>query len=213
MSHYFILQYPYQVVQIALCQNGTIIESITEHKFDAIRLTIPNMQTLLNKYNLALKDIAFFGVNVGPGPYNTLRGLLTMINGIHFAIKTPIISLNGLELLEIEYSSTNSIVLFHAFANHLFYRMKIENNIIKGGASITEIIDLINKVSTTSPIIALGNGAQMHKNILQQKTNLVFPDPIPEFNSVQILAQKSFEKFQHNQYSAEFLKPVYFDEL
>ncbi len=213
MSHYFIVQYPYQAVQIALCQNGTIIEEMTEHKFDAMRTTIPNMQTLLSKHNLALQDITFFGVNVGPGPYNTLRGLLTMINGIAYAIKIPMVSMNGLELLELEYPSTNSIVLLHAFANHLFYRMKTGDIVVQGGASITEIIDLINKVSTTSPIIALGNGAQMHKNVLLQKTNLIFADSIPEFNSLHILAQKSFEKFKRNECSTGFLKPAYFDEL
>ena len=49
MQHYFILQYPYETIQISLCQNGKIIQSLTEHKFNAIRSTIPNIQILLTQ--------------------------------------------------------------------------------------------------------------------------------------------------------------------
>src|SRR5271170_8040917 len=108
MSHYIILQYPYESIQIALCKNGSILEQITEHKFNAIRSTIPNIQILLQKHNLTLADIACIGVNIGPGPYNTLRALLTMANGIHFAAKTPLISANALELLSQEYPEQNN---------------------------------------------------------------------------------------------------------
>src|SRR3990167_2550140 len=124
MQHYLILQYPYDTIQIALCQQGKIIQEITEHKFNAIRRTIPNMQALLDQHNLKLSEISCIGVNVGPGPYNTLRALLTMANGIHFASGVPLVGLSALDLLADQYPQQNTLVFFQAFADHVFYQFK-----------------------------------------------------------------------------------------
>ena len=64
MSHSIILQYPYETIQIGLCQNDQIISTVTEHKFNAIRLTIPHIQTLLKQQNLTLKDLNFVAVKI-----------------------------------------------------------------------------------------------------------------------------------------------------
>ena len=60
MSYSLIAQYPYETIDIALCQNGNIISSIVLHKFDATAQTIPAIIQLLNKQNLTLSDISFF---------------------------------------------------------------------------------------------------------------------------------------------------------
>lgn len=214
MQHYFILQYPYETIQISLCQNGKIIQSITEHKFNAIKSTIPHIQALLTQHNLELSDIACIGINVGPGPYNTLRALLTMANGIKFAAKIPLISMSALELLEQEYHSQNSLVILQAFADHVFYRMNINQTILQGGCNMTMLLELINQQHTSTPIIALGNGAQKYKELLMQHTKkLLFLDPIPDFNSMEILAQTVNQKLIHKTFDHDYVKPIYFEDI
>jgi tRNA threonylcarbamoyl adenosine modification protein YeaZ len=214
MNHYLVLQYPYETIQIALCNNGTILQQCTEHKFKAIGSTIPNIQALLKAQNLTLSDIKFIAINVGPGPYNTLRALLTMVNGIHFVTKIPIISISALQLLELEHPSKNSLVILQAFADNVFYRLKIDGKITESGCSIHQLIDLINQESTTEKILTLGNGAQVNQELLAKSTtNLIFSDPIPAFNSLQILASTSYAVFENKAFNNAYAKPIYFDDL
>ncbi|MBP6892111.1 tRNA (adenosine(37)-N6)-threonylcarbamoyltransferase complex dimerization subunit type 1 TsaB [Candidatus Babeliales bacterium] len=215
MQHYLILQYPYETVQIALCQNGNIIQEITEHKHNAVRAIIPNIQAILDQHNLKLTDIFCIGVNVGPGPYNTLRALLTMANGIHFAAQTPLINSSALQLLESEIQTNNSLVIFHAFLGHVFYRMKHDKKIDEGGCEITELIKIINAQKFSSPLLTVGNGAIMHKQMLLDECgkNLVFSEQIPAFNSVQTLAHATYEKLQKKDFAKNYAQPIYFDNI
>lgn len=214
MQHYLILQYPYETVQIALCQQGKILQSVTEHKHNAIRATIPNIQALLEQHKLKLQNISCIGVNIGPGPYNTLRALLTMANGINFVAKTPLISLNALQLLELENKAENSLILLHAFLNNIFYRMKIGNQIQEGACEISELIKIIQQQKIESSILAIGNSTTQHKKILlDQCKNVIFPKEIPAFNSLEILAKQTYQKLKMKGFDTSYVKPIYFEDL
>lgn len=214
MQHYLILQYPYETIQIALCQQGKIITSVMEHKHNAIRATISNIQVLLDQRNLKLSAISCIGVNVGPGPYNTLRAILTMVNGIHFAAKIPLISLNALNLLEFENTTENGLVILHAFLNHVFYRMKVDKIITQGSCEISQLIKIINERKIKETILACGNGATLHKKLLlDQCNNIIFAQPIPAFNSLEILAAQTYEKLKNKVFDDSYVKPIYFEDL
>ncbi|HSW75522.1 MAG TPA: tRNA (adenosine(37)-N6)-threonylcarbamoyltransferase complex dimerization subunit type 1 TsaB [Candidatus Saccharimonadales bacterium] len=260
MQPYIILQYPYETIQVALCSHGKILTKVQEHKFNAIALTIPHIDSMLKTHNIALKDLQCIGVNVGPGPYNTLRALLTMANGIHFASGLPLVGLSALDLLSDEYSDCNTLVIFQAFADHVFYQFKMQEKKERGACSIDELIRIIAnneflntgsrtcppKFSTsldTSPtrsgtlgtndnlartnegwisgmtkeesFLALGNGAQLYQKKLVEAVGdkLIFPDIIPAFNSLETIAQKTFEKIEANQFETGYLKPIYFEDL
>lgn len=212
MPYSFILQYPYETIEIALCKNGTILDSVTEHKFNAVRATIPNMQALLKQHKITLDDINFIGINIGPGPYNTLRALLTMANGINFAKKIPLISASALTLIHQEHTYPNSVAIFQAFADHIFYSIQTQNSYSQGACSIQELTKVISKYS--EEFTALGNGAIRYKDFLiKNTTNIIFPDQIPNFSSLQILATKTYESFVKNSYESTFAKPIYFEDL
>jgi len=213
MPPYIILQYPYDTIQIALCDNGNILTQTKEHKFNAIKSTIPHIQSMISNQNLSLKDLTFIGVNVGPGPYNTLRALLTMANGIHFASHVPLIGLNALDLLGSEYPGQNNLVILQAFADHVFYQFNADSGNQSGACLITELIEKIN--NQPAPLLALGNGAHMYKEKLQSATQgkLIFPDKVPLFNSLETLAKKSFELFLQDPTKKKYLKPIYFEDL
>ncbi|MCX5923293.1 MAG: tRNA (adenosine(37)-N6)-threonylcarbamoyltransferase complex dimerization subunit type 1 TsaB [Candidatus Dependentiae bacterium] len=213
MLPYIILQYPYDKIEVALCDNGNIIQLAQEHKFNAIKSTIPHISSMLENHNLKLSDLKFIGVNVGPGPYNTLRALLTMANGIHFASKIPLIKLTALELLSLEHENENTLIIFQAFADNVFYQYKENTKTKTGACSINQLIEKLNKQSTV--FLALGNGAQMYKEKLQKHAgnNVTFPSTIPLFNSIESMAKKSLDLFLQNKLETDYLKPIYFEDL
>ncbi|MCX5923823.1 MAG: tRNA (adenosine(37)-N6)-threonylcarbamoyltransferase complex dimerization subunit type 1 TsaB [Candidatus Dependentiae bacterium] len=213
MQPYIILQYPYETIQIALCNQGQILTCVQEHKFNAIALTIPHINSILAEHNLTLKDLQCIGVNVGPGPYNTLRALLTMANGINFASGVALVGLSALDLLTAEHPNQNTLIIFQAFADHVFYQFNEQATKEQGACSVNELIKLITTKS--SSFLVLGNGAQMYqKRLIEAAPNkLIFPDCIPAFNSLETLAAKTFEKNEANQFEPGYLKPIYFEDF
>lgn len=209
MKDYLILQYPYEFTQVALCQKGKIVDSIEENKFNAVKMAIPNIEALLERNNITLKDIEFIGVNTGPGPYNTLRALITTTNGIHFVNKKPLVSLSAIDLLLSEHQEQSTLAILNAFAGHVFYGFNTPDKKEQGYCSIDNLIQKINKQS--EQLLLIGNGAQMHtqKLLHDAKNNIIIPSNVPAFNSLETLAQHAYEAYNNKQIEPSYLKPKY----
>ncbi len=206
--NYLILQYPYNFIEIALCHNGSIIASAQEDKLHAITRTVPLINKLLKNQNWSIQNIDFIGVNTGPGPYNTLRSLITTANGIHFAQNTPLINLQAIDLLLSE-SSTPSLAILNAFANHVFYGFKTSTNNEQGYCSINTLITKINQHH--EKLLLIGNAAQLHQTLLEEKAKkqIIFPNVSIPFNSLQTLAQHAYKKANLQEFAPSYLLPQY----
>lgn len=211
MPYHLIVQYPYETVDIGLCQNAKVLNSISLHKFDAISKTIPSIQALLDSEYLKLSDISFFGANIGPGPYNTLRAILTMLNGIHTINKIPLIGLNALDLVSQEIKKQNYIVVLNAFENHLFYKLHNNSQTLYGASSVAEIINIINLQQDA--LIIQGNGAIKYHDQFKNCPKIIYPAEIIPFNTLETLAHASYSKFIQNDFTIGYLKPTYFEDL
>lgn len=211
MHYSLIIQYPYESIDIALCQNGLIIESISLHKFDAISKTIPTMVQFLASKNLQLSDLSFLGANVGPGPYNTLRAILTMLNGIHTVNKIPLMSLNALDLISQEITEKNYFIGLNAFENHIFYKLQNNSEISYGANSLTEIINIIN--TQKDNLVIHGNSAIKYQKEFTSSKKIIYPEEIALFNRLDTLAASSYAQFIKNGPFSDYLKPVYFEDL
>lgn len=211
MPYSIIVQYPYEKIEVALCKDGNIIDLITIHKFDATAKTIPAIIQLLDTQNLKLSDISFFGINIGPGPYNTLRAILTMINGIIRVNPVPLVTINALDLLEQEIKEENSLILLNAFENHVFYTIKTNLHKEQGASSLAYLEKIIKEQKT--PLIIQGNGAIKYEPELKGWKNIIWPEEIIPFNKPNTLAMATFEKFKNNGFGDQYLKPVYFEDL
>ena len=209
MKPYLILQYPYEYIEIALCYNGTIKDFVKESKLAAIQFTIPHIDQLLKQNNLSIKDLSFIAVNTGPGPYNTLRALITTANGINFVSKIPLINSCALDLLFLEYPNCNSVAVLNAFAQHVFYAFNTEQNKERGYCSIEQFISKINR--QPEPIILLGNGAILYQKRLLQEAgkNIIFYENTPLFNSLEILAKSSYQDYKSKKFMSSYLVPKY----
>ena len=209
MKPYLILQYPYSHIEIALCRNGKIIKEVRESKFKSIELTIPHIQEILSSENLTVHDISFIAVNTGPGPYNTLRSLITTANGIHFVQKTPLIDACALDLLLSESDDNNTIAILNAFSNHIFYALKNGTKIEHGYCSVENLTHKINQ--QTEPIKLIGNGAIIYKEIIRKncEDNAIFPAAIPDFNSLKTLAEFAYAQYSNKRIDLSYLMPKY----
>lgn len=208
MKPYLILQYPYEYIEVALCNAGSITTSIRESKLAAVQLTIPHIDELLNQHNVSIKDLAFIAVNTGPGPYNTLRALITTANGIHFISKVPLINSCALDLLTSEHSSYPTLAILNAFAQHVFYAFNTPQRKEQGYCSINQLIEKIN--DQEEQLLLLGNGAILYqKQLLHEARNIVFLEKTPLFNSIETLAKKAYDDFVAKKFSGSYLMPRY----
>lgn len=205
---YLILQYPYDTIQIAICSKGKILAQVEESKLHAVSLTIPHIQQLLEQENISLENISFIAVNTGPGPYNSLRSLITTANGIHFTKKTPLISLSALDLLLREQESP-SLAILNAFANHVFYGFSTPTNKEQGYCSIESLIQKINQ--QTESLNLCGNAVTLHQKIILEKakSEVIIPKNMKRFNSLEILAQKAYQAYQEKNFELSYLMPKY----
>lgn len=209
MKPYLILQYPYEHIEIALCSQGKIDRSVKESKLAAVQLTIPHIDQLLEQANLLVKDLSFIAVNTGPGPYNTLRALITTANGIHFAQKIPLISGCGLDLLLKEQPQSPSLVIFNAFAQHVFYAFNTAQSKERGYCSIEQLIKKIMRQD--EELLLLGNGAVLYqKQLLHEvKHKIIFHEQTLLFNSLEIFAKQAYEDFNAKKAAPSYLMPKY----
>lgn len=211
MKHYITIQYPYDYIEISLCEQKKILETIKINKFKAIELLIPSIQELLKKYDVSLFSISGIGVNTGPGPLNTLRCILTTMNGLYFSKKVRLIGFNALHLLLLEYNYTPTIALLNAFSDHVYYGIKEKTIITTGSCSISELIAIIKK---KEPHIyhLIGNGIILHEDILKEElSNIKIPITLPLFNSMQTLAEETYKTLQHSSIHETYLFPTYLD--
>lgn len=209
MKPYLILQYPYEYIEIALCSRGKVSNSIQESKLTAVQFTIPHIDQLLKQENLSIKDLAFIAVNTGPGPYNTLRALITTANGIHFVQKIPLINGCALDLLHNQHPEHPSLVVLNAFAQHVFYAFNTEQSKEQGYCSIEQLIKKIN--CQTEPLILLGNGAILYqKQLLHEARNkIIFQENTPLFNSLDIFAKQAYQDYKAKKIAPSYLMPKY----
>jgi len=197
-----IIQYPYEHIEIGLAQNDLVIDSIHEDKHSISRRLIPDIDTLLQKHNLNLSDIGYITINCGPGPLNTLRGILATANAIHFAKQIPLVALDALELLESEYAAGNTTIpLLKAFSKHVYMRYKQKNYHI-------EFDMLTSMLQQDEPYYFVGNGAIAHTELL----NIQFPKGFCEqntvFSTLEQCAQSGWKKYQAQEFVTK-LNPIY----
>src|SRR5688572_29545137 len=96
MTIFLALQNTYHLIEVAVCNEDSIIESVTIDKVHASKELLPIINKLLMRHNFTLQSLSFLTINQGPGPFTTLRVVITTANGISFATGLPLIGVDGL---------------------------------------------------------------------------------------------------------------------
>ncbi len=207
MPHIITIQYPYESITITLSDNQTIVAHKIITKFKAISDLLPTLQAMLSEHNLTLADIACIGVNIGPGPFNTLRSIIATVNAIAFALKTPLIACNGLQLLAQSYPTENTVAILDAFGQDVYFYITSTQE--QGYDSIE---NLCKKVQTLpqEKINFIGNAACKHRNIISKMLDqkALINDQVI-FASPQSLVDTTAQQFADKKVEQE-LFPLYF---
>lgn len=213
MTLFVAVSSTYTTVQIALFENDRLIQSTQEHKFDASKKLIVALDIILKNNAIDLSDLAFIGVNQGPGPFTTLRTVIACANGISFASGIPLIGINSLDGLLEEYQDShyfNTICLLNAFGHDVYWATK--NTF--GCNTITIVLNELKERYPEQPVRFLGNGVSLHQQTIKQifGSYAVIPDPLPEHCSVEQIGKMALQKWHNKKDLSHQLLPIYLKE-
>jgi len=170
MHSYLIIHHTSQNFQVALFNNDQRIDLIIDDKRLVSKLLISFIDTILARNNYKLTDLAFIGINQGPGLFSTLRSIIATINGLHFATSISLVGVDALDAMLAEYNNHKNgatIVLLDAFNHEVYYAIQNKNDDIKKGyKNINAFLDQLYENYSNQPITFVGNGAQLYHDLI-----------------------------------------------
>lgn len=218
MIYFLALQHGINDYQLALyCQNTKISETI-DNKTEVSRRLLTQIFQLLEQQKISINDISFIAINQGPGPFTTLRALITTVNGINFAKNIPLVGINGLHILLQEHKQENPVVgLLNAYNNDVYYAIAQKNRQMLMGCENIEFFleNLSQKVDLAQPITFIGQGTQLFSELILQKLHdkAILPDPMPQHCSLDGIALAAYQKWLNNEFQSGQILPLYLKEL
>lgn len=218
MTYSLILQSDYNNVSVALCKDGSILETSTDTKHNASKNLVTQMNTLLKSNKLAWADLAFIGLNQGPAPFTTLRVIITTANGLHFAHKLPLVGVDGIKIFlnEQQYNTALTVVLLNAFAKDVYYGIKQDNKIISTGWENYNILfESLHKDYPNTPITFIGHGVTLFEKELKEifGDDVQSPDPLPDHCSLESVVTQAYVQWESKENVHDMLLPLYLKTL
>lgn len=215
MLYYLAIQNTYTHLQMALFKENDQCAFAEIDKTKASKECILVLDSILRENQISLSDLSFIGVNQGPGPFTTLRVVISTVNGLSFATKIPLIGVNALEALLEEYATQtkmNAIALLNAFGHDLYYGVKRAGNApFYGCTHIQTLITEINQQIPNDPILFLGNGVLQCKEILQDTfgNRAHFLPANPETASLKQIGQMALDSWKKQENISYQIQPLY----
>lgn len=219
MQYFLALQNSYQALELALFDAQKLIATATIDKLTASRLLIPSIDQLLTRHKITLKDLSFIVVNQGPGPFTTLRVVITTVNGISFASGIPLVGVDGLAALVQEHSQPTTpitIALLNAFNFDVYFAIRQpQQPLITGYKNIYVLLDELKQQFPTQEIHFIGNGVTLYRKDItarfEQQAQIA--TSLPEFCSLQQLATLGLEQLNNQKNISYQLQPLYLKQF
>lgn len=233
MTKFLCVQHTYNGIQAALFEDYNLIDKVFEDKKRASKYFVTCISTLLKNNNLSLSDLSFIATNKGPGPFTTLRVVLASINGLAFAIKKPIIGIDGLDAILKEHESGDliTVALLDACSKDVYFGISCENidlNLIqenRGYKNISAILEDIKNLQANNllaknslvnkKIHFIGNGSQKYQDqIIELFGDMaIFDEIIPEVCSVEAVGKMAFDQWIKKDGLVEQVLPIYLKSM
>ncbi len=217
--HFLALQSTYQSLELALFTSENLIAQATIDKHSASKSLIPVLNQLLSSNAITHNDLAFIAVNQGPGPFTTLRVLITTVNGIGFASCVPLVGIDGLAaFIEEQHTPAAPITLalLNAFNFDVYFALEQPNQPLQTG--YRNIYLLLQEISDQFPqnsVRFIGNAVSMYAQdiikLLGSRAHI--PTPLPEFCSLQTIGLIGLRNWQTQEKSTYQLQPLYLKQF
>lgn len=130
-----VAQSTYTTVEVGLHTGSELVQLKILDKKDACSLLIPTLDQLLLDEGATRADIRAAFINNGPGPFTSLRTVITTMNGIAYALHIPLYASSVLEVLNHIYARPNRglIVLLNAYGKELYYGLSVPGEPLRMG--------------------------------------------------------------------------------
>lgn len=215
METFITLQNTYDDVQIGLLNaqdSPRLIASTSINKIHASKELIPTLNAFLQQHNVSLDSIPFIAVNQGPGPFTTLRVVITTVNGIAFATGVPLIGVDALEAVRQEVAHepySIKAILFNGFAFDVY--LLIEENgqtTFKGYQNIDHLLATLNDLE--QPVAFYGNGATLyHEKIEHALGKKAHFSKSGNYSSLEYIGRIAWHQWVTTKAGSPQLQPLY----
>lgn len=198
LLNFISIQGSYNHIELALFQNGHVLETVIKQDVKASSHLVPYLDTLLKNHKLTLQDLAFIAIDRGPGAFTSLRVSIATVNGIAFAHNIPLIGIDGLDALHHQthklFPTQTIVCLLNAYNNDVYYSINTE----KGYKKIDLLLQsLESTIQSKQSVIFTGNGALLHQELIKQKFGEnVFASPQISVCSAEIIGLMALENWQ-----------------
>lgn len=215
MTYFLSIQNTYESVEIALFGDEKLLATAQEDKMRASKYFIRILEFILKDNNIELSDLAFLAANQGPGPFTTLRVVIASVNGLGFATQIPLIGIDGLDALLLEYPDAQtpiSVAILNAFNNDVYYGISEKGKTTqKGCKNIDLFLDEIKTRYPKTAIRLIGNGAQIYASNIEKHFahNAIIPSPLPLHCSVKQIGVMGWDRWNKKEELAVKLMPLY----
>lgn len=204
----------YETLQVSLCQENAVLQTLTCNKHKSNQQLLTLMHALLKQHTLSLHQLCFLGINTGPGPYTSLRVAISTANALSFATGLPLIGIDALLcLLEEQATDHNNVIaLLNAFNNEVFYGIKTSDTIETGYIAISHLSGVMDLSKNNT--IMVGNGVSMYHDQIQEIfPHLALPDTAPAYASHDYMVKHAWQQWCNKQGITDELFPLYLKEL
>lgn len=220
MHTFLVVQARYQNFEVGLFNELNCIDHEIHDKKDTSKLLIPIIKDILLRNSISLQDLSAIGVNQGPGPFTTLRIVLTTVNGIAFATKIPLIGFNSLQALLQENLDPHipiTIALLNACNNDVYYAIQQHNKeLVVGCKNIFQLLEALpGIINPHSSIHFIGNGVSLASPVINSLfgPKAIIQEPLIEEASLNQIAKMTFDALVHQKDFATQLLPIYLKEM
>ena len=131
---------------------------------------MPLISELFNRNKLSLSDINLIAVCVGPGSFTGIRIGIASIKAMAEVYKIPVAEVTSLESLAMSTIKNETIVsLIDARNNQVYAGIFNETIKLKEEYIADDINIVLEKVKKYENVIFVGNGAILHKELINEK--------------------------------------------
>lgn len=170
---------------------------------------MPLISEVLKKNNIKLKDVNLISCVVGPGSFTGIRIGVASIKALSEISNIPIAEVTSLELLaENVKESTMKVSIIDARNDQVYAGIFDEKNNLKEELIADSIENIIEKLKNYSELVAVGNGALKHRELLESKLKIKICED--SLQKAEYVGKIGYRKYLNgNIKNADELMPIY----
>lgn len=171
---------------------------------------MPLVDELLKRNNINTKDINLIACSVGPGSFTGIRIGVATIKAIAEVLNIKVAGVTSLENLARNVKDADTIVsLIDARNNQVYCGIFDKNYNKKEDYIADDINEVITKLKKYNNITVVGNGAILHRELLQENLENVEFSNLNE-QSAENVGKLGYKKYlENNLCDADTIVPIY----